>query len=65
MVFGQAPCSAGRAKRRNVAYLGLLPAPQAGRSDITNLYIARYDESGVGPEGLYRHPSAEGRLGGV
>ncbi|MCX6926139.1 MAG: hypothetical protein NT154_23465 [Verrucomicrobia bacterium] len=44
MVFGQAPCSAGRSKRRNVAYLGLLPAPQNGLSDITDLYVARYGE---------------------
>jgi hypothetical protein len=42
MVFGQAPCSAGRTKRRNVSYLGLLPAPQGGLSDITALYVARY-----------------------
>jgi hypothetical protein len=44
MVFGQAPCSAGRMKRRNVAYLGLLPAPQDGMSDITDIYVARYGE---------------------
>jgi hypothetical protein len=44
MVFGQAPCSAGRSKRRNVAYLGLLPAPVGGVSDITSLYTARYGE---------------------
>ena len=48
MVFGQAPCSAGRRKRRNVSYLGLLPAPQAGLSDITDLYVARYGEPAVG-----------------
>jgi len=48
MVFGQAPCNAGRRKRRNVSYLGLLPAPQAGLSDITDLYIARYGEPAVG-----------------
>jgi hypothetical protein len=48
MVFGQAPCSAGRMKRRNVAYLGLLPAPQNGMSDITEMYIARYGEPRVG-----------------
>jgi hypothetical protein len=48
MVFGQAPCSAGRAKRRNVSYLGLLPTPQAGLSDITDLYVARYGEPRVG-----------------
>src|ERR1035441_6211063 len=44
MVFGQAPCSAGRMKRRNVAYLGLMPAPQDGMSDITDIYVARYGE---------------------
>ncbi len=48
MVFGQAPCSAGRAKRRNVAYLGLLPAQEAGLSDITALYIARYGQPRAG-----------------
>jgi hypothetical protein len=42
MVFGQASCSAGRTKRRNVSYLGLLPAPQSGLSDITALYVARF-----------------------
>ncbi len=44
MVFGQEPCSAGRNKRRNVSYLGLLPPPIGGRSEITALYKARYGE---------------------
>jgi hypothetical protein len=44
MVFGQEPCSSGRSKRRNVAYLGLLPPPVGGWSDITYLYQARYGE---------------------
>jgi hypothetical protein len=44
MVFGQAPCSSGRHKRRNLAYLGLLPLPVNGLSDITDLYRARYGE---------------------
>jgi hypothetical protein len=48
MVFGQAPCSAGRMKRRNVAYLGLLPTPQDGMSDITDIYVARYGEPRAG-----------------
>ena len=48
MVLGQAPCSAGRTKRRNVSYLGLLPAPEGGVSDITELYIARYGEPRTG-----------------
>ena len=42
MVFGQAPCSAGRRKRRNVSYLGLLSAAEDGLSDITAIYVARY-----------------------
>jgi hypothetical protein len=42
MVFGQAPCSTGRHKRRNVAYLGLLPPAVDGFADITDLYTARY-----------------------
>jgi hypothetical protein len=44
MVFGQEPCSSGRHKRRNLAYLGLLPPPVDGLSDITDLYRARYGE---------------------
>jgi hypothetical protein len=48
MVFGQEPCSAGRRKRRNVAYLGLLPPPVDGWSDITFLYQARYGEPRAG-----------------
>jgi hypothetical protein len=42
MVFGQAPCSAGRSKRRNVSYLGLLPFPVNGMCDITDIYVAKY-----------------------
>ena len=48
MVFGQAPCSAGRSKRRNVSYLGLLPPPVDGRSEITDLYRAKFGEPGPG-----------------
>ena len=44
MVFGQAPCSVGRSKRRNVSYLGLLPPPEDGISEITDLYKAKYGE---------------------
>jgi hypothetical protein len=44
MVFGQAPCSAGRSKRRNMSYLGLLPDPKDGVADILALYVARYGE---------------------
>ena len=48
MVFGQAPCSAGRSKRRNVSYLGLLRIPPDGLSDITDIYKAKYGEPWVG-----------------
>jgi hypothetical protein len=44
MVFGAAPCSAGRKKWRHGAYLGLLSAPVGGESDITELYVERYGE---------------------
>jgi hypothetical protein len=44
MVFGQEPCSRGRYKRRNVSYLGLLPPPVGGLSEITHLYKAKFGE---------------------
>jgi len=42
MVFGQAPCSPGRHKRRNIAYLGLLTPAEDGVADITDMYVAKY-----------------------
>jgi hypothetical protein len=44
MVFGQEPCSRGRYKRRNVSYLDLLPPPIGGRSEITQIYKAKFGE---------------------
>jgi hypothetical protein len=44
MVFGQEPCSPGRTQRRNVCYLGLIPPPIGGLSEITYLYRARFGE---------------------
>jgi hypothetical protein len=44
MVFGQEPCSRGRYQRRNVSYLGLLPPPIGGLSEITRLYQAKFGE---------------------
>jgi hypothetical protein len=44
MVFGQEPCSRGRYKRRNVSYLGLLPPPIGGLSEITHFYKAKFGE---------------------
>jgi hypothetical protein len=48
MVFGQEPCSRGRYKRRNVSYLGLLPPPTGGLSDITRLFNAKFGEPPLG-----------------
>jgi hypothetical protein len=44
MVFGQEPCNRGRYKRRNVSYIGLLPPPIGGLSEITRLYRAKFGE---------------------
>jgi hypothetical protein len=44
MVFGQEPCSRGRTKRRNVSFLGLVPPPIGGLSEITRLYVAKFGE---------------------
>ena len=48
MVYGTAPCSAGRMKHPTVRYLGLLPAPEDGESDITEMYCKVF---GVPPAG--------------
>ncbi len=44
MLFGQAPCSAGRMKQRRVNYLGLLGLATDGQCDITALYTARFGQ---------------------
>ncbi len=54
MVFGQAPCSAGWKKWRHGSYLGLLPAPEQGESDITEMYVARYGEPEPGKKVFIR-----------
>jgi hypothetical protein len=42
MLYGQAPCSAGRMKHRRVCYLGLAGPATNGQCDITARYIAKY-----------------------
>jgi hypothetical protein len=42
VVFGAAPCSAGKYFVRHFNILGFLPEPVGGVSDITDLYVARY-----------------------
>jgi hypothetical protein len=44
MLFGQAPCSAGRMKHRRVCYLGLVGPATNGQCDITAPYVARYGQ---------------------
>jgi hypothetical protein len=48
MVYGRAPCSAGRRKLRWACYLGLLGPVINGLSDITALYVARFGLPGAG-----------------
>jgi len=54
MVFGQAPCRAGWRKWRHGAYLGLLPAPESGESDVTEMYLAKYGEPAPGQKVFIR-----------
>ena len=44
MLFGQAPCSAGRMKPRRVNYLALLEPATDGQCDITAEYVARFGQ---------------------
>jgi hypothetical protein len=48
MLFGQAPCSAGRMKHRRVCYLDLLGPATNGQCDITAPYTARYSQPSPG-----------------
>jgi hypothetical protein len=48
LVWGTAPGSAGASFPGRFVFLGLLPEPVAGVSDITELYVARY---GIPPAG--------------
>jgi hypothetical protein len=48
MVFGSPPCKAGRSYCSNFSFLGLLPAPEAGVSDITKLYRKKHGLPPVG-----------------
>ena len=65
MVFGQAPCSAGRTKWRHGAYLGLLPAPLAGGERHHGPVCAEVRPTRARQEGLYPYAAAERRLGGT
>ena len=47
-LLGTAPCSRGISVPRRFTILGPLPAPSAGVSDITDLYVEKYDAPPVG-----------------
>jgi hypothetical protein len=49
LVLGTRPCSPGITFAKHFAILGRLPAPDAGYSTITQLYVERY---GVPPAGM-------------
>ncbi len=44
MVFGSPPRRAGQAPGGNYAFLGLLPPPKGGESEITELYLTKLKE---------------------
>jgi hypothetical protein len=48
LVQGAKPVSAGVDCVQHFPFLGLLPPPKDGWSDITELYVARYGEPKVG-----------------
>ena len=44
MVFAWAPCNPGVSRNSHYAFLGLVPAPIKGESDITKLYLKKLEE---------------------
>lgn len=42
LVFGSPPCPAGRRVCRDFRFLGLLPAPERGASDLTELCVKKF-----------------------
>jgi len=42
LVYGAAPCNAGRRFCEKFSFLGLLPNPVTGESDITRLYLKKH-----------------------
>jgi hypothetical protein len=48
VVLGTRPCSAGVRFAKHFVMLGVLPAAEAGYSNITDLYVARYGQPPAG-----------------
>jgi hypothetical protein len=47
-VWGSPPCNAGRQRNWDYRYLGPLPVPQSGMSDLTELYVEKFGEPPAG-----------------
>ena len=54
LVLGAAPCSAGRSSARHFVFLGFLPEPSRGMSEITELYVAKFGVPPVGTKVFIR-----------
>lgn len=64
MLFGQEPCPAGRRKRRNVAYLGLLPAPNGWPNRNHPALHRQVWPTTPRPQSIHRHLPTKERLEG-
>jgi len=62
MVFAWAPCNAGVDKNCHYAFLGLLPRPHGGMSDITKLYLKKLNEWRKLKDRSYRIPLEGSRI---
>jgi hypothetical protein len=62
MVFAWAPCRPGSLKNSHYAFLGLLPPPVKGESDITRLYLAKLKQWRRLPHRSYHIPLEGSRI---
>jgi hypothetical protein len=62
MVFGSPPRRAGQGAGGNYAFLGLLPAPLGGESDISGLYLSKLREWRQLKSERYQVPLAGARI---
>jgi hypothetical protein len=62
MVFAWAPCNAGVDKNSLYVFLGLLPAPVRGESDITKLFLKKLKEWRKLKEKRYHVPLEGSRI---
>ena len=65
MVSASRPCNAGVTVGRKFCRIGLLPAPERGLSDITELYVARFGLPPVGKKLFIRVQQMNDYMGSV